>query len=352
MSRCARLRLGVLLISVAVVIGLPGWPLFAQGGQVLTIQGFGGLVDHSLLEAAVKPFEARYGIRVVFTPGANSSAHITKLEAQRGHEPADLDLVDGGLWETAIAQGLYARLPEDRVPNLKDLYPIGRLHAGYGPAFGLASVVLGYQTEHVKTPPTSWFALWDPKYKGHVGMFNLDNTGGPMLLDLVAHVLGGSANDIAPAMKKFAALKRNEPTFFTQSPKEVQAFAQGDLWIAPIFNGQALNLIRSGGPLAVVYPKEGGIADPLAINIVAGTARLAQAAMFINYLLRPDVQVKFAELSGYAPVNAKAVLPPGLVAQTAAYGRDRVAHLFQPEWAGIAAHLNDWVTEWNQTVLR
>ncbi len=352
MGRLGRICFVLFLVAMLSLGSFAMGPVGAQGKPTLTIQGFGGLVDHSLMEAAVKPFEAAYGIQVIFTPGANSSAHITKLEAQRGHEPADLDLVDGGLWETAIAQGLYAPTPAAQAPNMTGLYPIGRLHAGYGPAFGLATVVLGYNKDHVPTPPTSWFDLWDPKYKSHVGMFNLDNTGGPMLLNLIAHVLGGSATDITPAMKKFAQLKENDPQFYTLSPKEVQAFAQGDLWLAPIFNGQALNLIRSGGPLGVVYPKEGAIVDPLAINIVAGTPHAKEAAMFINYLLRPDVQVQFAQLSGYASVNEKAVLPPGLVAETSAYGKERVSRLFQPEWGVIAAHLNDWVKTWDDTVLK
>jgi Bacterial extracellular solute-binding protein len=56
-----------------------------------------------------------------------------------------------------------------RLPNAIDVQPRFFVE-GKGVGFFTYVTGLAYNTEIVKTPPTSWKDLWDPKYKGKIAI--------------------------------------------------------------------------------------------------------------------------------------------------------------------------------------
>ena len=51
---------------------------------------------------------------------------------------------------------------------------------------------IGYNPKKIKTPPKSWEELWDPKYKGRVGLTALNSQLGIAFLAELNRIKGGT----------------------------------------------------------------------------------------------------------------------------------------------------------------
>src|ERR1700749_3066526 len=80
--------------------------------------------------------------------------------------------------------------------------------------------------------PTSWFDLWDPKYKGRVGTFSSNSSGQIAMLTVIAKALTGDWKNLDAAFAKMHELKPNVADFFTSVGALDQAFASKEIWIS------------------------------------------------------------------------------------------------------------------------
>ena len=67
-------------------------------------------------------------------------------------------------------------------PNYADLLP--EFQDKWGPRISMQIIGIGYNPRKIKSPPKSWDALWDPQYKGRVGLTALNSQLGPNRLFL------------------------------------------------------------------------------------------------------------------------------------------------------------------------
>src|SRR5229473_2436684 len=103
---------------------------------------------------------------------------------------------------------IFAPIPADKVPNLKDLPKKFIDSRGLG-AFCSAQIIgLAYNPEKIKTPPKSWNDLLKPEYKGRVGLSSMGSTLISAWMVEIARINGGSEDNMEPA---FAYLKKLLP---------------------------------------------------------------------------------------------------------------------------------------------
>jgi spermidine/putrescine-binding protein len=232
------------------------------------------------------------------------------------------------------------------VTNWPDIYPQARM-GKYFAAYCIVGNALTYNTKHVKRPE-SYKDMWNPKYKGHVGIMAY-GWNGKELLHSFNKFFGGTEDNVMPGIEAFADLmKKQKPIVVENTEHAMNLFRQGELWIMPFWDGRTRQLMGQGVPVDYVWPK-GWFSVPQGITVLKNTKVPKICMDFVNVTLDPDAQVEFMKIFKYSPANRKCKFPKGM------------EHLKIPEEALEKAANIDWMiavrdTEknlelWNKHVL-
>lgn len=147
--------------------------------------------------------------------------------------------------------------------------------------WGFSSVL--YRTDKIQNVD-SWSALFDPKYNGHVVMWD----DGPGAVSVCAYVNGWDETNITPdQLAKCKAdwltvLKAN-PTRWLAEPELVDSFENGDGWLAYAWQGAYATLLANKKvPVAYSNPKEGRNSWVGVYGIRAGSTNTDLALKFLD----------------------------------------------------------------------
>jgi spermidine/putrescine transport system substrate-binding protein len=122
--------------------------------------------------------------------------------------------------------------------------------------WGFTSIL--YRTDKVPDGIDSWSALLDPKYKGHVSMWD----DGPGAVTISSYIHGYdetavTADQLASIKKEWIAQRANNLFYWAGEPELVDGMANGDVWVAYAWQGAYATLLGKGIPVAYANPKEG-----------------------------------------------------------------------------------------------
>lgn len=274
---------------------------------------------------------------------------IAKVSAARSNPPIDLMLHDPGPALTALAQDLIEPFPVERSTHYRDLLP--EAQDPMGPSIFFQVVGLTYNPETVKTPPTSWMDLWNPEYKGRVGITNMNSTLGTGFMVELAKLHGGSDSDIDPAFKLMDKLKPNLSAVAANPGQLAALFQQGQVDISP-GNFNAIQILKARGvPVEWVAPKEGAIAFKTSIHIVKNSPAKELAFALIEAAMLPAVQARLMD-SPYliVPTNTK-VKMGGEIARSLVkdHAEMKQRFLFQ-DWKKINEQRAGWIERFNRDI--
>src|SRR6202000_1831289 len=97
---------------------------------------------------------------------------LARLKAQVAKPQVDVVAGTDASHSAGRKAGVFDTLDPKDFSNFPDLYPFARYPDGVGVMFGIQSLALEYNAKVFKEkgwdPPSSWYDMWDPKYKGHV----------------------------------------------------------------------------------------------------------------------------------------------------------------------------------------
>lgn len=346
-ARTARRALHTALL--AALIGTAGAAHAAD--TTLNITGFYGIFQDRFTATVIQPYEKSHpGIRIVYQPVKNSAQALASLRLQRGRPMLDIAIVDISVATLANREKLFGPLNDKLVPNLARIAPWGRLPNNQGAALTRDNLALIYNTQEIKTPPTSWKDLWKPEFKGRLGL-PIADTRGICLIPILSKMDGADyKTNIEPAL---ADLKRLAPSVQTWDPQPAvyEAVQSGSIGIGLgyIARGQYLH-DRSGGAVGVAMPKEGSVAQINTINLVGNSTHNAQAQDFINYALSAESQTAFAKASFYGPTNTTVKLDPALDARING-SAEASKNLLPVDWAWMTDHYTPWITRIKREVI-
>lgn len=325
--------------------------LAAAADQTLVVTSFGGNWEAAVRAVADRFVAANPGTEVVITLPGNSAQIMAKLRAEKRNPSMDVVLMGGGLDVTALGEELLIPYDYASLSNYGDIYEVAHNPIeGLGPSIGFAGVKLAYNTQKVSPVPTSWEELWNPAYKGRVGMMNMTNNGGIMLLLLESERNGGGLDNVDPGFTKLKTLTEQDAYFWDSNPAAVDMFVQESIWISPMFDGRIAGLKSEGFHVDMTCPVEGCFVTHTNANIVAGSENVELAANFINEFMSAESQALFAEISGSGPVNKNTVLEDKVAADVI-YGAEEVSKLISLPWHDITPLRDGWVERWNREVL-
>lgn len=350
--------LGLGAAAGAAMLGARPGTVFAQAkvpGDLepeVVFASNGGIQQKLFEEKFFPEFKQLTGVTATYLPGQPSD-NVAKVRAQKNDPTIDVMWVAGASTYDAIEEKLVVPLDLSRLPNYtltRDQFKDEELIATIGlSGCGMITNTDRFASENL-AEPTSWLEMWDPKFKGHVGLYSINVTCTVGMVALMADQLTGSHKDmknIEAAIAKFKELTPNVLAYYPTSGSWETAMQQGDLWIGGNTFTRAVQMKQAGMPVGFPRPKEGRPAWASGAGVVADCKHPNAAHAFIDYMLSTGFQQQLPATIGYGPINRDAKVPDEL-----ALYFPPAEDLFVPDWRFLSAHLSEIVDLWNREVER
>lgn len=304
-----------------------------------------GFNKDALDTSLYKPFEEKYGVKVVRETG-NNPDRLNKLQIRGG---IDVIFLTDAFSQIGIDAGVFTKIDPSKTPNLADVYPIAQAPQGeeYGPAFTVGRYGIIYDANAVEEPIKSWKDLWRPELAGRVAIPGFNTSSGPMTVLIAGDRVGVDAfKDTDAAFASLAELKPNIVKTYNSGSELLNLFSTGEIVVGAL-QDFAVPAIQAAIPSARWAPlDEGNFAIFSTANIAAKSEQQDLAHAFINWRLDPVVQRELALSTGDAAVNAKTDLKAE-EAKYAAHGEAQIAALRKPDYRAMIAAKADWEKRWN-----
>jgi putative spermidine/putrescine transport system substrate-binding protein len=336
----------LLAITVAVLVFVPAaysatradtHAKKASAGTTIVIYASGDVNVQNLWQNNIIPhFEKENKgiyVKFVFSPhGADDGTTLARIGAAvKGRHWPGIDLVDAGLVTTMALKGLNQPVSKATAPNIKHvnqdlLVPV----KGAAIPYRGSSVVLAYDSNHVKTPPKTLSDLlaW---IKANPGKFtyNSPNTGGSgysfaetvvdsTLSDSVLKAMdAGYDTSLEPNWKQGLDLLHSLNKYMygngvypNGNAAVLTLLGQGQIWMAPVWSDQSLTALSNGqlGPniklTQISNPSFTGGAAYLAVPKTARHKKVLYK--FVNYILSPEAQQMIVNvMAGFPAIDIK-----------------------------------------------
>jgi putative spermidine/putrescine transport system substrate-binding protein len=353
-TRRRLLQTGAALGALSLGVSLGSGRALAAAGVNLTQFIWTGAQEPVPRRLAAEYMKAHPDVQIDLIAGLNMVTY-PKIIASLDIDPNDPAVNFGffNLEVTAKGQDSKVWLPLDKkvVPNLDNILDGYRQPDDKGAFFCMDVSGILYNTDKIKTPPTSWTDLWKPEYKGRVAFFDYDWTTNGLIP--TASLNGGSEDNIEPGMKIFAEAAKagHIHSMFTSNSQLQQLLVSGEVWLAPYVRGVALPWAAQGAPIAYAVPKEGQIAFPEGFQMVRGSSPEQQKAAqeIINLSLEPDNVLDYCRTARVLPLMKNVKLPADLASDPAVQP-DALKQAINLDYAKLAANNSAWTDLWNKEV--
>jgi len=318
-------------------------------GEDLVVATFGGTFVENSKKCHAAPFEKATGATVKYVLGSSVQT-MAKLRAAGARAEFDVAYMDSQIVKQAKAEGLLQPLEPAKIAHWNDLYDASRDKDAHWVSMMFAGTIITYNTNLVKTPPTSWADLWKPEWKGKLAIPDISGTSGQQFLMAAARLNGGSVENIGPGFEAIKKLKPNIQMMYTQPDQIIPLFERGDIALAVWYTDRTGAAALKGVPVAAAYPKEGGIGIVPTVSVPKASQKRELAQKYIAVLLSPEGQLCFGQSQFAGPTNKKVQLPADL-AKLVPYG-PIVERMFFPDTDLVAKKFPEWSERWGREIAR
>ncbi|MGC2372236.1 MAG: ABC transporter substrate-binding protein [Solirubrobacteraceae bacterium] len=268
----------------------------------------------------VKPFEAQTGC-VVHAKYAGSSDEMVTLMRQGGGTQYDMVSASGDASLRLIRGGDVQPMNVNLVTEWKNFIPqlqspphntVDGKHYGISLQWGPNTLL--YNTRAVSPAPTSWAAIYSPKYRGAITVPSnpIQIADAALYLSKTNASLGiTDPYELTEAQLNAAAklLKQQRPLikkYWALASDEIELFKNGDVVIGASWPYQTNTLVADKVPVRDLIPVQGatGWADTWMLSAHAKHPNCAYK--WVNWVSTPKVQAQQAISFGETPANTKA----------------------------------------------
>ncbi|HUN49641.1 MAG TPA: extracellular solute-binding protein [Candidatus Sulfotelmatobacter sp.] len=309
----------------------------------IVVGTWGGDYSQLLDENVVKPLLTPKNIDVV-DDIAGQNPRKTKLLAEKGARRGSMDVAclgDADMYEINQA-GVFMPLDAKLVPNMANVLP--KLQKSYSAPHIYSGKVIVYNADKIKSPPASYADLWEPRYKGKVGLVDLLYF---QFIESAALISGGNAHNYEPGKAKLMELKKMGVKIYPSNEALAAALKSEEVWITIMWRARAVQWKKAGIPVDSAVPREGATPIVFEMAIPNNAPDKDCAPLYLNAMLDPKAQVGFADKMGYVPTVTNAVLPPDLK-KLLDFTPEEQANFFIPDLGYIAKNNNAWLEWWNK----
>ena len=326
-------------LAVAGLMSVAARSAMADEDKVLNIYNWSDYIA----EDTIANFEKETGIKVRYDTYDNNEILHAKLVA--GKTGYDIVVPSSTFAPLQIGGGLLAKLDKSLLPNLKNYDPAVQAQiATIDPGNEhLVNWLWGYTTIGINTakvkaalgndpiPDNIWELFFNTKYISKLkscGVSTLD--AGSEVLPAALHYLKKDPFSKNPGdyQEASALLKSVRPyvTLFSSSGY-INDMATGSICLSLGWNGD-INIARAraiegktGQDIKAFVPKDGAILFFDMMAIPADAAHPKNAHLFMNYIMRPEVQAAITNKVKYANLNlaAKKLINPEIANNPSSY---------------------------------
>ena len=314
----------------------------AEPGQVV-VGTWGGDYGQLLSDLVDKPILAPKGIEVL-QDVANAEPRKTKLLAERQSRRGSMDVACLSDSDHYILDGrdTFEAIDPAKISRFDKVFPELRTKTAI-PHIYSAQVIL-YNVNQVKTPPTSWADLWDPKWKGRVGLADILFPNNTIMAALAG---GGSMSNYDPAEKKLLELRSLDVKIYPSNETLAAALKSEEVWLTSMWLARGFMWKKAGIPLSHVVPKEGAVSIVFEASIPRNARNKDGGYSYLDAMLDPKAQIAFADKMGYVPTVSDAVLPEDIAKQVSLSESDR-ARLLKPDYKYHTERMPRTLEFWNK----
>ena len=233
---------------------------------------------------------------------------LARLTAAKGNRPPfDVAFFDTPQVLDAANDGLIVEYPASKSLNFKDLLP--KFQDKWGPKISIQVIGIGYNPKKVTSPPKSWEDLWDPKYKGRVGLTALNSQLGIAFLAELNRLRGGNETDFEPAFKALRELLPNVGAIAANLGAYATLWQQEQIDIAPYNFNFVQTLKAKDVPVELSIADTGAVGWETSLLLVANAVEPDLAIKYIDLHLDPTVQAQMLKAPyDVIPTNSKVTL--------------------------------------------
>jgi putative spermidine/putrescine transport system substrate-binding protein len=265
----------------------------------------------------VKPFEKQSGC-TIHAKYAGSSDEMVTLMRSGGGSQYDMVSASGDASLRLIYGGDVQPVDPSKIPDFKNFgaafqSPPNNTVDGkhYGISLQWGPNTLLYNTRKVRPAPTSWSAIYNPKYKGLVTVPDNPIQIADAALYLMKTKPGLGIHDpyelnSVQFNAVVALLKQQRPLikkYWALASDEIDLFKNGDAVVGASWPYQTNTLRAAGAPVKDLVPKEGATGWLDTWMVSSHTKNLDCAYKWLAYISTPKVQAQQAIYFGETPVN-------------------------------------------------
>lgn len=246
----------------------------------------------------IDDFEKEYNIKVNYNTYSSNEELLAKITSSR-EGTYDLIFPSDYMVELMKNKDLLLPLDKSKISNINNINPIFLNQPfdsenEYSLPFLAASIVIAVNRDNVKENINSYNDLLNPKYKNNIVL--IDDQRIIIGLSLIAQ--NYNMNDTNTLHLKegknwLLQLKDNIKAYDSDSPKTFLITNEVDMGI--MWDAEAKLAHEENPNIEIIYPIEGHALSLDNYVLLKGSKNIENAYLFINYLLRNDVNKKIIE---------------------------------------------------------
>ncbi len=184
------------------------------------------------------------------------------------------------------------------LPSMKFKYGVGHIYSGK---------VAVYNANLVKTPPTSYKDVFDPKHGSKLAIIDIQYQYTLAAASLAA---SGSVTDMDGAKKLLLEVRKAGARIYPTNEAFAQGLAADEFEVGIMWKARTVQWQDKGINVKAATPAEGAIAYTSGFVIPKNAPNKDGSYAYLDAMLEPSAQEAFAIDMGYNPTVDNATVPP------------------------------------------
>ncbi|MEO8756542.1 MAG: extracellular solute-binding protein [Devosia sp.] len=268
--------------------------------------------EQAMLDSLIPVFESKTGVKVqLITAGTGELYQRIKSEAA---SPQGDVMFGGGAAQANANIDLWEQYTSPEDANMVDAGKNKTGHFTPYQADGSNLLVNKDAASAAGVTITSYADLLKPELKGKIayGDPTASSSAFAQLTNMLKAVGGDYESDASWGYVRSLVDQLNGITIGSSS-QVAKDVANGEYIVGLTYEPLSQNIVKSGAPVEIVYPKEGAAFLPATLQIIKGDPNPAAAKAFVDFVISEEGQTIIAEKTAGRPLRS-GVTKPGLPA--------------------------------------
>jgi spermidine/putrescine transport system substrate-binding protein len=278
-------------------VNFANWPYYIDAGHQ-TLRDFTAVTGITVTYAEVITDDASWFAKVSPILGAGESIGYDVMV-----------ITDGFQFSNLVTLGELMPLDQSLMAHFYAFASARFQHRTFDPGntysmpWASGATGIAWNPAYIKTPVTSISELWNPAYRGRVGMLaDLADLGNFGMLKLGIQPETSTPADWRAAAKALTAQRDAGLVRAYYQQSYLDALASGEIWISMAWSGDILQKnLSSGTGLQFVIPAEGGSIWTDNMVIPRHAQNPVDAMMLMDWYYRPPIAAMLTESITYVP---------------------------------------------------